>query len=75
MSLRDNPSCRIEFGDSGPDSLGRRRFTLLWEDAGNEWIKEPSKQDGKPVGHRRAQCFFAAPEKQGFTVHGERLPQ
>lgn len=32
---------------------------MEWEDPTNPFIKEPSKKDGKPVGHRRGQCFRA----------------
>lgn len=64
---------RIEFDDSAPDRLGRRHFTLVWEEPKGVFRPEPSKTDGKPVGYRRAQCFFAKPEEYGFDHGGELL--
>jgi len=52
---------RIHFEDKGPDHLGRRFFTLLWTDSDGIFRKEIDK-DGKPVGYRRGQCFFADPK-------------
>lgn len=43
--------CRITFDDAGPDSQGRRSFTLAWD---------------SPFGDfsvRRAQCFCAVPSE------------
>lgn len=51
---------RIAFDDSGPDDLGRRRFTLTWVDENGPWRPELGK-DGQPVGFRRGQCFHADP--------------
>lgn len=53
----------IAFHDSGPDSLGRRAFTLTWHDLAGFFRPEPHPSDGKPVGYRRAQCFFARPDE------------
>lgn len=50
----------VTFHDGGPDRLGRRHFTLTWEDAGGVFRPE-IHFDGKPVGYRRGQCFFAVP--------------
>ncbi len=54
--------------DAPPDSLGRSRFELCWEDKGACWRTEPSKLDGRPVGYRRAQLFFSA-----ISEHVSRL--
>ncbi len=51
----------VTFHDAGPGSLGRRHFTLTWEDTGGVFRPELSR-DGRPVGYRRGQCFFAVPE-------------
>ncbi len=51
---------RIIFDDLMPDALGRRHFTLEWEEPDGVFRPELSK-DGKPVGYRRGQCFFANP--------------
>lgn len=62
---------RVIFHDTGPDDYGRRRFSLLWDDPDGVFRPEPSKQDGKPVGYRRGQCFRAKPEEHipsGATV-------
>lgn len=49
---------------TGPrDSAGRAPFTMFWLEPGGPWRPEPSKADGEPVGHRRAQCFRAVPEE------------
>ncbi|HHH30697.1 MAG TPA: hypothetical protein ENK57_20465 [Polyangiaceae bacterium] len=53
----------IEYHDAGPDSLGRRRFTLFWTDTGGIFRPQPHPEDGEPVGYRRAQCFFADPNE------------
>ncbi len=54
-------SLRIQYHDKGPDSLGRRRFTLFWEDPDGIFRPEAHPDDGQPVGYRRAQCFHADP--------------
>jgi len=58
---------RIEI-ESGPDDLGRYHYALLWENPEGRYEPAPSKQDGKPVGYRRAQHFHAAlpPESEGW---------
>jgi hypothetical protein len=53
----------IAFHDEGPDSFGRRRFTLFWDDPGGVFRPEPHPDDGEPVGHRRAQCFRTDPSR------------
>lgn len=67
----------IEFNDQHPpDKLGRRSFTLRWTEPDGVYRPEPSKVDGKPVGYRRAQCFFAKPEHYGFDGRtGQRCPK
>lgn len=57
------------------DSLGRRHFTATWVDKCGDYRPQPHPIDGKPVGHRRAQCFHGDPEPiisritdQGHTV-------
>lgn len=54
----------IEYHDAGPDSLGRRHFTLTWSDPDGIYRTELS--NGQPVGYRRGQCFFAVPAHYGF---------
>ncbi len=51
------------FDDDGPDSLGRRSFTLIWTDPDGIFRPEPSLYDGKPVGFRRGQCFRTKPDR------------
>jgi len=53
--------CEVEF-HSKPDSLGRQAFTLKWVQDDGVFRPELSKEDGKPIGRRRAQVFFAVPE-------------
>jgi len=53
----------IEYYDHGPDTLGRRRFTLYWTSRGGVFRPDPSVDDGQPVGYRRAQCFFCDPSR------------
>ena len=56
----------------GPrDGLGRAAFTLFWSDPEGVFRTEPSKEDGKPVGFRRGQCFCAVPEE--YLGRGARL--
>ncbi len=55
---------RITFLDAGPDSQGRRRYMLDWEDPDGIYRPEPDLKDGQPVGYRRAQCFFAVPPQE-----------
>jgi len=45
-----------------PDSLGRRQFTIEWVDDGGVFRPELAP-DGKVVGYRRGQVFFARPEE------------
>jgi len=45
--------------ESGPDGQGRHRFTAYWLGNGGVFRPEASKEDGKPVGYRRGQCFHA----------------
>lgn len=54
---------RRYYSDTGPDALGRRRFTLLWEDPRGVFRPE-IHFDGQPVGYRRGQCFHAVPAEQ-----------
>ena len=53
---------KLKYDDSGPDGMGRRSFTMTWEEPDGVFRPEPSKDDGKPVGYRRGQCFRAVPE-------------
>lgn len=65
----------ITFHDNGPDSHGRRFFTLTWTEPNGFFRPELSKEDGKPVGYRRGQCFNCPPERflaKGFRVTEER---
>ena len=55
---------RRYFHDEGPDSQGRRRFTMTWEEPDGRFEPALSKVDGQPVGYRRAQFFFADPAAQ-----------
>lgn len=48
------------FHDAEPDSLGRRFFTVTWEDP-STWRSELAP-DGAPVGHRRGQVFRTDPK-------------
>jgi len=59
---------------SGPDKLGRRRFTLEWNETEGCFRHELGR-DGQPVGYRRGQMFFTEPRrhlrrlrKRGFKV-------
>lgn len=65
----------VEFHDAGPDSLGRRHFSMTWLDldgvdrakedrsaAARAFYAERSKRDPL-AGFRRAQHFFARPER------------
>ena len=53
---------------SGLDSLGRAHFTIYRHDTDGIFRPQLSQWDGKPVGRRRAQCFFAKPEQY---LHGK----
>ena len=55
----------IEFHDAAPDALGRRHFTLTWSDPDGGYREDLGK-DGRPVGYRRGQVFFARPADYGF---------
>lgn len=44
-----------------PDELGRRCFTLTWEEPDGVF-RTKLGTDGKPVGYRRGQVFNARPE-------------
>lgn len=57
----------LTFDDDGPDSLGRRHYTLDWIDPSGRWVPEAHPADGKPVGHRRGQCFFGVPPQHLTT--------
>ncbi len=51
----------IIFHDNGPDTLGRRSFSLVWWEQDGIDRPELHKYDGKPVGYRRAQHYFMRP--------------
>lgn len=51
----------VTFHDAGPDGLGRRHFTVAWQDPGGDFRPE-IHADGSPVGYRRGQVFFAVSE-------------
>ena len=53
---------RVVYHDKGTDTMGRREFTLYWEDLGGPFRQE-EHPDGKVVGYRRAQVFHARPEE------------
>lgn len=57
---------------SSSDELGRRQFMAEWE---TDDFRTELGKDGKPVGFRRGQVFYAVPgphlegwRKQGFAV-------
>jgi len=60
----------ITYHDDGPDDLGRRRFTVDWDDSGGIFRPE-IHFDGEPVGHRRAQVFFCDPSRLEGGDDGE----
>lgn len=52
--VRDNPNQQ-------PDDLGRLSWTAFWYEQDGVFRPELSSYgDGKPVGYRRAQCFFTS---------------
>lgn len=53
----------LVYADQGPDSLGRRSFTLFWLSDGGVFRPEPHPFDGEQVGFRRAQCFKTQPRR------------
>lgn len=60
------PGTRIKFDDDGPDALGRRRFTLLWDDPRDCGClgRYPGHEHFGREAHEileRGQCFFAVP--------------
>ena len=52
----------LRYEDREPDSQGRRRFVMFWEEPHGVFRHEASKRDGQPVGYRRAQQFFTDPQ-------------
>jgi hypothetical protein len=52
----------LQYEDREPDNQGRRHFVMFWEEPHGVFRPEPSKRDGQPVGHRRAQQFFTDPQ-------------
>jgi hypothetical protein len=58
---------RITYHDECADNLGRRFFSLDWEDRNGIFRPELAK-DGKPVGLRRGQCFFCDPARFAAEV-------
>ena len=57
---------RIEYHDAGPDYLGRREFTLTWDDTEAFAPDAPRNPDGSVT---RAQVYFCNPRKfldEGF---------
>lgn len=57
---------------TSPDSFGRQRFMVEWVDTDAEFITELHVLDGKPVGHRRGQCFndVLAPQIERLRAQG-----
>lgn len=54
--VRNNPNQK-------PDSEGRLSWTAFWYESNGVFRPElSSADDGKPVGYRRAQCFFTSKE-------------
>lgn len=53
--MREN--LQIMFHDKSPDSLGRRTYTLMWDDPRGTYRTSLSPRDGKTIGYRRGQCF------------------
>lgn len=60
----------IEFHDAGPDSLGRRFFTMHWTEVDGIFREDLSK-DGWPSGYQRGQCYFCEPDR--FIMDGARV--
>ena len=54
-AFKSGTPCRVEYDDSTPDGLGRRRFTVWWD------------QPWGDVHVRRAQCYHAVPTEH-FTA-------
>ena len=54
-AFKSGTPCRVEYDDSTPDGLGRRRFTVWWD------------QPWSDVHVRRAQCYHAVPTEH-FTA-------
>jgi hypothetical protein len=73
----------ITFTDDKIDTLGRRTFTMEWNNPNGVYLRD--LKDGKEIGYNRGQYFFADPKKyvediinRGDTVividmHGKTL--
>ena len=55
-AFKSGTPCRVEYDDSTPDGLGRRHFTVLWD------------QPWGDVHVRRAQCYHAVPTEHFTTT-------